>query len=125
LKPSQPTSRTIFLVDDEPAILAIQRALFEALGYYVLTAGSGEEALNIMRTHPIDAVVLDYRMPTMDGEETARRIRLAHGSVPIVISSAFKSLPEPLLEIVDASVDKGRGLAELVHEVEKLLPPVT
>jgi len=117
-------SLTILLIDDEPAILSLHRALFETLGYSVLTAGSGDEALTAMQGHPIDAVVLDYMMPTMDGEETARRIRKAHSNVPIVISSALESLPGPLLEIADATVGKGRGLAALIREVEKLLPPV-
>jgi len=117
-------SLTILLIDDEPAILSLQRALFETLGYSVLTAGSDEEALTAMQAHPFDAVVLDYLMPTMDVEETARRIRKAHGNVPIVVTSALKSLPGPLAEIVDASVEKERGLVALVREVEKLLPPV-
>ena len=121
MKNSRVPQRTILFVDDEPAILAVERLLFEGLGYVVLTAGSGEEALSVMQGHSVDAVVLDYLMPTLDGEETARRIRTAHGDIPIVIATGLGFLPEPLMSVVDGSVDKGKGLEELVAVVEKLL----
>lgn len=65
------TAKTVLFVDDESSILMMRRLVFEALGYSILTAISGEKALEALDLHPVDAVVLDYLMPGMDGEETA------------------------------------------------------
>lgn len=118
-------SATILVVDDEPSVLAMRWLLFEALGYVVLTAASGEEALNVMRSRAVDAVVLDYIMPRMNGEETARRMRETHRDLPIVLSSGCLSLPESVLTIVDASVDKATEPQALVETLDRLLHPVT
>jgi CheY-like chemotaxis protein len=110
--------KTILFVDDVPSILAIRRFLFEALGYFVLTADSGPEALALLHTHAVDAVVLDYLMSPMNGEAIARNIRKDYGRIPIVLSSGCPSLPQSLLEIVDAYIEKG-GRPETLIEVLK------
>ena len=117
--------KTILFVDDEPSILAVRRHVFEALGYSVLTARSGTDALTLLRGHAVDALVLDYRMSAMNGEETARKVRRAHGHILIILSSGCESPPESVLEIVDASVEKGAGPQALVRTLEQLLqhPP--
>src|SRR5215470_17855020 len=74
-KESYAPSRTVLFVDDEPSLLEARRLIFEFIGYSVLTAESGEEALDVLRSNAVDAVVVDYQMPGMDGEEIARRIR--------------------------------------------------
>lgn len=65
----------ILLVDDEAANLFALKALLEPLGQNLLTAQSGEEALKLVLNHNPAAIVLDVRMPGMDGFETARTIR--------------------------------------------------
>jgi CheY-like chemotaxis protein len=121
LRNNQPSTKTILFVDDEPSILEVRSILFEALGYSVLTAASGEEALAQLQARTVDAVILDYLMPVMDGEETARRMRQTHGPIPILLSSGCLALPKSVLELVDASVDKGRGPLALIKAVEQLL----
>src|SRR5262244_3283195 len=59
-------SRTILFVDDEPSLLEARRLIFEFMGYSVLTAESGEEALDALRSNEVNAVVVDYQMPGMD-----------------------------------------------------------
>ena len=115
-------SKTILFIDDELSVLAVRRPVFEALGYSVLTASSGAEALNLLEAHAVDAVVLDYTMSPMDGEETARNIRRVHCNVAIILSSGCLSLPASVLEIVDVSVEKGSGLGTLVETLRRLLP---
>jgi CheY-like chemotaxis protein len=79
--------------------------MFEFMGYSVLTAESGEEALKVLRSNAVDAVVVDYQMPGMDGEETARQIRRMQEHLPIILSSGCL-LPQRVLETVNASVHK-------------------
>jgi response regulator RpfG family c-di-GMP phosphodiesterase len=65
---------TLLAVDDEPNILAALRRLFRATGWRILTAGSGEEALALLATEAVDAVLSDMRMPGMDGVQLLERV---------------------------------------------------
>ncbi|MBX3601214.1 MAG: response regulator [Rubrivivax sp.] len=65
---------TLLAVDDEPNILAALRRLFRATGWRVLTAGHAEEALALLATEAVDAVLSDMRMPGMDGVQLLERV---------------------------------------------------
>jgi CheY-like chemotaxis protein len=107
--------RTILFVDDEPDMLLARRLMFEFMGYSVLTADSGKEALELLRLNAVDAIVVDYMMPGMDGEETA----------PIILSSGFLSVPQRVLDTVNASVSKSMRqeiLFEVLEQQLALLP---
>ncbi len=83
-------SGTILLVDDEETVRNVAKAMLEHLGFTVLTAEDGHEAVATFQQHQtsIVAVVLDLTMPQMDGEEALTRIREI-GDVPVVLSSGF------------------------------------
>src|SRR5262249_28347134 len=118
---SYQTAKTVLFVDDEPSILKTRRLVFEALGYSVLTAISGEEALKALELHSVDAVVLDYLMPGMDGEETACCIRKLRGDIPIILSSGCLTVPQHLLKVVTAAVEQGAGPEALIGVLEQHL----
>ena len=65
---------TLLAVDDEPNILAALRRLFRATGWRILTAGHADEALALLGTEPVDAVLSDMRMPGMDGAQLLERV---------------------------------------------------
>jgi CheY-like chemotaxis protein len=117
-------AKTILFVDDEASILEMRRLIFESLGYSVLTAISGEEALKTFELHPVDAVVLDYLMPGMDGEETARCIRKLRSDVPIILSSGCLTLPECVLEVLTVAIEKAAGPEALIKALEQQLHPL-
>lgn len=119
------SSRTVLFVDDDPSLLEAHRLMFEFMGYSVFTAESGEEALEVLQSTAVDAVVLDYEMPGMDGEETARQIRKMHGHLPIILSSGFYSLPQRVLEIANASVPKTMRSEVLFDMLEQQLEPIS
>lgn len=81
---------SILLVDDRPANLMALGAVLEPLGATLLTAGSGEEALQIARANNVAVVLLDVQMPGMDGFETASRLRELPGGthIPIIFITA-------------------------------------
>jgi CheY-like chemotaxis protein len=116
------SAKLILFVDDEPSLLSMRRLVFETLGYSVLTATCGEGALKVLATYPVDAVVLDYLMPGMDGEETARRIRKVRSDIPIILSTACLTVPERVLEVVTAAVGKGAKPEVLIEVLEQHLP---
>lgn len=65
---------TLLAVDDEPNILTALRRLFRATGWRILTAGHAEEALALLATEAVDAVLSDMRMPGMDGVQLLERV---------------------------------------------------
>lgn len=70
---------TILLVDDEPWLLNGIKRLFRLEGFTIRCATSGEEALAVLRTHPIRVIVEDYRMPGMDGVKLLERVQAPSG----------------------------------------------
>jgi CheY-like chemotaxis protein len=120
---NNPTTKTVLFVDDETSILEMRRLIFASLGYSVLTALSGDEALNIVELHRVDAVVLDYLMPGMNGEETARCIRKLRRDIPLILSSGCLTLPESVLEVVTVAIEKAAGPQALIEVLEQQLHP--
>lgn len=78
----------VLLVDDDVHILNTNRAYLEKLGYEVVTAADGSEALRVTSSAALDAIVLDVELPGLDGVEVCRRIREASGA-PILFLSAY------------------------------------
>jgi len=83
-------NKTVLVVDDEEVI----RDFFirTLTGYKVLIASSGEEALNIIKKDRPDLVLLDIKMPGIDGIETLRKIKEFDSSIVVVMLSAFSTL---------------------------------
>ena len=112
---------TILFVDGDPSLLKARRLVFEALVYRVLTADSGEGALELLQVNTVDAVILDYLLPGMDGGETARRIHTARGNIVSILCPGGFSVPQHVLEAVSASVSKWKGPVALLEVLEQQL----
>ncbi|MDJ0801820.1 MAG: PAS domain S-box protein [Desulfobacterales bacterium] len=84
-------TETILLVDDEEMIIEVGRAILEKLGYRVLVARGGEEALAAVAAQgdAIDLVILDLIMPGMDGGRTFDRLRTLAPALPVILSSGY------------------------------------
>jgi PAS domain S-box-containing protein len=82
---------TVLIVDDEEQILEVSQALLETLGYRVLTAKNGREAVEIYRSagHAIDLVVLDMIMPEQNGGETFDLLKELNPDVKVILSSGY------------------------------------
>ena len=82
---------TLLLVDDEELIIEVSREVLMTLGYKVLSAGGGIEALEIYKKnrYRIDMVVLDMVMPDLNGMETFERIRRINPNVRVLIASGY------------------------------------
>jgi DNA-binding response OmpR family regulator len=77
----------ILLVEDDERIRSSMRLSFEAEGYEVVEAGSGEEALDLFAASPADLVLVDLMLPGMDGFECCRALR-RDSAVPIIMVTA-------------------------------------
>ena len=82
----------LLVVDDESSICWALRRLGQELGHEVLTASSAEQALDVASRQAPDAVVLDVRLPGMDGLTAMRHLRRQCGEVPIIIMTAYGDL---------------------------------
>ncbi len=82
---------TILIVDDEQMILDVARRLLEKMGYRVVTAGSGKEAVDIYQARgaEIDMVILDMIMPGLGGSETFDRLQAVDPAVPVLLASGY------------------------------------
>ncbi|GAB6096908.1 response regulator [Desulfatiferula olefinivorans] len=75
----------LMLVDDEVRYLATTQKLLEKKGYQVETASSGRDALKKMAENPVHVVILDVKMPQMDGHETFREIKKHYPLVEVIM----------------------------------------
>ncbi len=112
----------ILCIDDETVGLEVRRMLLERAGYRVLTALDGAKGIALFEKEPIDAVVLDFSMPGMNGGEVAIWMRRAKPSIPILMLSAYTSLPLEISSIVDLSMTKGEGAPALLKKLGSLMP---
>lgn len=113
----------ILVVDDEPPIVRLVRAKLHADDYAVLTAGRGEDALQILDDERPDLVVLDIMMPGMDGFETLRRIR-QRSRVPVIMLTARAGDVDKLKGLqtgADDYLTKPFNPDELVARIEAVL----
>jgi two-component system sensor histidine kinase and response regulator WspE len=94
--------RRIMVVDDSPLTRELISALLEAVGYDIITAGDGAEALHLLTQGPVDLVVTDLEMPGLDGLELTREIKG---------QEALKRLPVIILTTRGGEEDRKRGLA--------------
>ena len=117
---------TILCVDDEESGLQIRKLLLESAGYRVVTARSGQEGIRLFREQKIDLVLVDYWMGGMNGLALARELKQLSSTTPIVILSAYASLPGETLGLADLWIRKGEEdpqylLAKLKQLLEERL----
>jgi CheY-like chemotaxis protein len=85
---------TVLVVDDEPSVLAVASRALEEAGYGVITAGNGQEALEVLKRRGDVAMVLsDVLMPVLGGEELARRLAVEHPAVRVLLTSGHPESP--------------------------------
>jgi CheY-like chemotaxis protein len=111
----------ILCIDDEPVGLRVRKMLLESQGYKVLTATSGREGLQLFATHPIAAVVLDYAMPEMNGDQVAIALKRLKPDVKILLFSAYVKFPDEVMQWVDGYAVKGDHPTALFNALQQLL----
>lgn len=92
-------AKRLLVVDDDPDIRQVLLDRLSAYGYVVETAIDGREALDALRRGSFDGMVLDMRMPGIDGIEVLKQTRASHPALPIVVVTAT-SVQEKAIQAV-------------------------
>ena len=118
----EPAPRRVLVVDDDAGIRQLIQMALEGSGYDVATAEDGREALRAVKSHPPRVILLDMRMPVMDGWAFTRAYRQLPGPhAPIVVLTAARDAGEYAGEVeADAFLAKPFELRELLHLVGQL-----
>ncbi|WP_224981659.1 hybrid sensor histidine kinase/response regulator [Geomonas agri] len=105
---------TVLLVDDEETVIGIGSEMLKELGFEVLTALDGREAVEVFKEkrERISAVLLDLTMPHLDGEQTFRELRLIDPEVKVIMSSGYNEQ-----EVTQRFA--GKGLAGFIQKPYK------
>ena len=84
--------RTVLIVDDDPRICELYRDIIEEGGYQALEAEGANTALLVLKTHEVDLMILDVRMPGIHGLQLLDMLRTLHPRLPVIICSAVTDL---------------------------------
>lgn len=86
--------KTILIVDDQRGIRLLLEELFKQDSYHTMIAATGEEALQSIQQSVPDCILLDIKMPKMDGLELLRILREQNINIPIFIMTAYENIKQ-------------------------------
>ena len=112
----------MMLVDDEERFLSTTQKLLSRKGYDVLTASSGGEALEILRAHNIHVVILDVKMPGMDGIETLKAIKRNYPLVEVIMLTGHGTVDSAVEGLKSGATDyltKPTDVQDLIEKAEE------
>jgi len=114
--------KTILVVDDEKNLRLFYEKELTDEGYGVALAADAREALSYIRTSRPDLIVLDIKMPGMDGLEALGQILSKDNSIPVILNSAFSNYKDSFLSwSADAYLTKSSDLTELKAKIRELI----
>jgi len=113
--------KKVLVADDEFSIRKLYERELRKEGYEVVFATNGQEAIQMVRNGRPDLIVMDIRMPGMDGIEAMSRILEENNDLPVVINTAYSSYKENFLSwSADAYLTKSADLSELKGTIRNI-----
>ena len=117
----------MLVADDEELVRNLATSMLEQMGFRVLAAVDGREAVELFDQHAeqVDIALLDLSMPGLDGEETLLKLRARRADLPIILSSGFGDVRKATAEARDvAFLRKPYRLRELRETIQELVPEI-
>ncbi|MEQ8692871.1 MAG: ATP-binding protein, partial [Pseudomonadales bacterium] len=111
-------TETILFVDDEADLAHVAKLGLGQMGYSVITADNGAEALALLEQHIVHMIVTDQTMPVMRGEELAEQVKQKYPDIPILLISGAD---QPEAETVDGFLTKPYTIAELAAKIRTMM----
>lgn len=99
------TTKPVLIVDDEPTALRAMARVVRGLGFEVVEAAGGTDALSLVRQRSFAMVITDQNMPVMDGLTLTRAVRAADRSVAVVVTSGVGTVADMLTARALGAID--------------------
>ncbi len=113
---------TVLIVDDDRGLRELYKSELSLEGYEVMAAATGKEAVEILKDSRPDVIVMDIRMPEMDGIEALGKVVARHKNIPVIINTAYPSYQEDFRAwAADEYVVKSSDLTELKAAIKRVL----
>ena len=113
---------TILVVDDEKNIRTLYKSEFENEGYSVHTVADAERAMEILESEKIDIVILDIRLPEMQGIEALEKMIVKKRDLSVLINTAYSEYKDDFLTwLAEDYIIKSQDLTELKSKVKQIL----
>ncbi len=112
---------SVLLVDDETTFLETLAKRLSRRGLSVRTAGSGKEALEALRAEPADVILLDVKMPGMDGMDTLSLIKRDHPGAEVIMLTGHANVDAAMRGMEEGAFDylmKPADIDDLYHKIE-------
>lgn len=119
-----PDKGSILVVDDEDALRTVLSSELEGEGYDVATAADGDEAIDIIQKKKFNLVLLDIKMPRVDGFEVLKFIKEKYPHVKVIMLTGFADLKNAIESKklgADDFVSKPYDLVDLLTTIERVL----
>jgi DNA-binding response OmpR family regulator len=117
---SMQTKKRALLVDDHPKLVRFIEMGLKLHGFEIATANSGQQALDKVKSNELDIMLLDIRMPEMDGFEVLRRLR-KFTQLPVIAYSATPEFAAHAMECgADAFIEKPFDMNHLIRKINEL-----
>jgi DNA-binding NtrC family response regulator len=119
----------ILVVDDDLNILAVLEARLSSFDYQVLTASGGEEALELLKSRPVDLMITDVKMPGMGGMDLFSAAQTTRPGLPVMFLTAYGTIPDAVKAVKAGAIEyltkpfNGRELISKVQEVLRKSAP--
>ena len=121
-EPKPAKSPRILIVDDDPGQRSLLNTFLRTQGFETVTADSGQQALETLRTGKFDMMISDVRMPGLSGLETLRLARQEHATLPVLLVTAFTDVRDAVAAMRDGAVNylaKPIDLDELLASIRQ------
>jgi DNA-binding NtrC family response regulator len=114
--------KRVLVVDDEEGIRLLYKEELEEEGCEVTLAASGEEAIEKLESDSIDLVLLDIKMPGMDGVEVLRKVKEKWKDLPVILCTAYPHYKNEFgTWASEAYIVKSSDLRELIDTIKNIL----
>ena len=114
----------VLVVDDEKGVRDLLHRFLKATGYQAILASNGKEAIELAKSESPNAILLDFKMPGIDGVETCRRLRAEEQTryIPVIMVTAFGTTKTEATDAgADDFINKPFNLTDLAMRVKSLL----
>jgi CheY-like chemotaxis protein len=112
---------TIVCIDDNLDTLIGYQSLLWNHGYNVLISTSGSQGVELVKSLPIDGVIVDFQMPELNGGIVAIEVKKLKPHLPVMMVTGHKSIPDEVLEHVDVLFPKGESPQQLLEALHAML----